>query len=531
MRYNKHFNTNATPQSQKVPGKKKMVKNSAGGYVFKADKWSRLDRFLVLGTEGGSYYADEKTMTVDNAKCITKCMKSDGVRTVNRIVEISENGRAPKNDPAIFALAMCAKMGDDATRKAAREAIPKVCRIGTHLFSFADCVETFGGWGRGTRNAIARWYTDKDLNRLALQAAKYQQRNGWSHRDLLRLSHPKTDDFHKNGIFKWIVKGNIDEGVEAPLIHAYEKAKRATSVKEIVSLIDDFNLPRECIPTQFLKEKDVWGALLERMPMTAMVRNLGNMSKCDLLTPLSKASKKVVSQLDNVDVLRKSRIHPIQILTALLTYKAGKSVRGSGTWKPVGPVVDALDRAFYAAFGNVESTGKNILFGLDISGSMWWGGDVAGVPGLSPALATAAMALVTANVEPNHMFGAFTTNFREITISPRQRLDDVMKTMHDLSRYMGGTDCAQPVVHAQKKGYDVDAFIICTDNASWAGEIHVFQALDAYRKKTNIPAKLVNVSMVANQWRISDPSDDAGSLDVVGFDTATPNLISQFISD
>lgn len=42
-----------------------------------------------------------------------------------------------------------------------------------------------------------------------------------------------------------------------------------------------------------------------------------------------------------------------------------------------------------------------------------------------------------------------------------------------------------------------------------------------------IPVKLVVVGMVANGFSIADPND-AGMMDVVGFDTATPMLISDF---
>ena len=70
-------------------------------------------------------------------------------------------------------------------------------------------------------------------------------------------------------------------------------------------------------------------------------------------------------------------------------------------------VVDALDAAFYAAFGNVEPANTRMLLALDVSASMTWG-EVAGVPGLTPRDASAAMALVTAATEPRHEIIAFT---------------------------------------------------------------------------------------------------------------------------
>ena len=43
----------------------------------------------------------------------------------------------------------------------------------------------------------------------------------------------------------------------------------------------------------------------------------------------------------------------------------------------------------------------------------------------------------------------------------------------------------------------------------------------------DINAKLVVVGMTASNFSIADPRD-AGMLDVVGFDTATPKVISEF---
>ena len=51
----KNYGTKATPQSQPIPGQEeRMDENNAGGYAYVIDKWSMLDRFLILGSEGGT---------------------------------------------------------------------------------------------------------------------------------------------------------------------------------------------------------------------------------------------------------------------------------------------------------------------------------------------------------------------------------------------------------------------------------------------------------------------------------------------
>ena len=521
----KNYNHKNTPQSQAIPGTSQ-VPNSAGGYAWAVDDWTRLDRFLVLGVEGGSYYSSERTLTRENAQAVERCIAADGARTVARIVEISDAGRAPKNDPAIFALAMAAKLGDVATRRAALAALAKVCRTGTHLMHFAESIEAFGGWGRGTRSAVAGWYNGKTAQKLAYQLVKYQARDGWSNRDLLRLAHPKASSPAHDALFRWVVKGELaqpaPEGLA--LVEAFEAVKLAKDVHEVVRLVRAHDLPREAVPTEWLTDARVWEALLERMPVGAMVRNLATMTRAGLLAPLAEATERVTAKLADKDALRAARLHPIAVLAALMTYRAGRSFRGQSTWTPVAAIVDALDAAFYATFANVEPTGKRTLLALDVSSSME-GGAVAGVPGLTPRVASAALALITAVTEPKHAFVAFTTTLVELDISPRWRLDRVVQAMSGLS--FGGTDCSQPMLWAKDKGIDVDTFVVYTDSETWAGKVHPAQTLKAYRQARGLASKSVVVGMVSNGFSIADPND-AGMLDVVGFDTATPALIADF---
>lgn len=546
----KSYSSRVTPQSEAIPDSNQ-VPNTAGGFAWAVDDWMRLDRFLILGSEGGTYYITERTLTKENADAVLRCIATDGPHVVNRVVEISKAGRAPKNDPAIFVLALAISFGDCATRRLAANALQKVCRIGTHLFHFAQYVEQFRGWGRLLRNAVAAWYNSKGEDELAYQVIKYRQRDGWSHRDLLRLSHPISKDSRRNILFDWIAGVNDEHrgtttATHISLIRGFELIQATTDPTYAAKMIRNFNLPREAVPTELLNEKVVWEALLEHMPMTAMIRNLATMTKIDLLKPMSEATNIVVERLRDSDLLRKARVHPIQILAALTTYNAGHGVRGHNEWNPVAKIVDALDEAFYASFDNVQPTNKNIMLALDVSGSMGWG-DIAGVPGLTPRVASAAMALVTANVEPNHMFTAFSSGrgrgwtmrsgsiygygtqdgITPLSISPRQRLDDVCKKIDRMD--FGGTDCALPMLYALEEKLPLDAFIILTDSETWAGRIHPSQALRQYREKTGIPTKLIVVGMTSNGFSIADPND-AGMLDVVGFDTATPNLMSDFIS-
>lgn len=542
------MSTKQTPQSEAVPDKPQ-VENSAGGYVFPVDDFTRTERFLILGSEGGSYYAAERPLTLENAEAVKRAIGQDGKRVVDLIVSVSDAGRAPKNDPALFALAMCASFGDDATRSAALDSLPKVARIGTHLFHFVGYVDSMRGWGRSLKRAVQNWYTCRSESALAMQVVKYAQRDGWSHRDLLRLAKPvgRTLSPGRNAILRYATNGEVIES--APELLRVVSKLDTLMEKELVKAIEDHGLPMEVVPTDKRTAK-VYDALLPHAGLTWLFRNLGNLGKSGVLKPLSSACMTVCARLTDEAELKKQRVHPLQALVALNTYQSGHGFRGSGEWPVVPDVVDALDNAFYLAFGAVEPSRARTLLALDVSGSMD-GGSVAGLPGISPRVGSAAMAMVTYRTEPICHVVAFSDGTAKdpivktrgqsmwmathgdqyrpmldrIDLSRQKRLDDVVRYVSKMP--MGGTDCALPMLAALDGGLEVDCFVIYTDSETWAGDVHPCQALAKYRRETGINAKLVVVGMVSNGFSIADPSD-GGMMDVVGFDTSAPNVISDF---
>lgn len=542
-----------THQGLPIPGRD-MVENNAGGFVFKLDEWKHLERFLILGSEGGTFYVSERKLTAENATKVLLLLKKDGAKVVEKTVEILKSGRAPKPDTAIFVLALAASMGDDATRKAALAAVPSALKTGTHLLKFVDSVNELRGWGRGLKKAVQLWFKGRKSETLALQLVKYRQREGWSMKDVLRLAKPVPETEVQGKLFGWTAKREKAEWAKAHVapgdkaldfVWAAEQAMatkfvadagtdekvkaviaeaNGASVRKLVELIVTHRLPREALPTEALDKVEVWEALLHEMPMTAMIRNLGTMSKIGLLKPLSAAEKLVYQRLTDAERLRGAKVHPIQVLSALRTYSSGRGVRSSASWTVSQKVVEALDEAFELSFGVIEPAGTRHLLGLDVSGSMSCG-EIAGVPGLSPSAATAALAVVAARTEPWTAIMGFADSFRSLGITARDRVDEATRKVSRLS--FGGTDASLPMTWALDQKLQVDTFVVLTDNETWAGKIHPVQALEKYRQATGIAAKLIVVGMTSTGFTIADP-DDAGMLDVVGFDGATPALMAKF---
>ena len=61
-------------------------------------------------------------------------------------------------------------------------------------------------------------------------------------------------------------------------LKAVEEAKQTLDVSRAIELIREFRLVREHLRTELLNEPEIWGCMLNDMPLMAMMRNLGKMS-------------------------------------------------------------------------------------------------------------------------------------------------------------------------------------------------------------------------------------------------------------
>jgi len=332
------------------------------------DIWMRLTRFLMLGSEDGTYYVRPRALTLENATAVVACLKTDGLRVVRTLVEISTAGRAPKNAPALFELALAASpnFADAETVRAALSALPQVARTGSDLCIFAAFVENLRGWGRALRSAVADWYLSKPASELAYQMLTHPHGNGWSHRDLLRLAHPKAATPAHNALFQWAVDGELGHLASPEIlsgdlrqIRAFEQAKKSSNENEIILLIEENRLNHELVPSEWKTSARVWEALLPSMPFVDLVRHLGKLTEVGLIQPQSPATALVVARLIDRKRIANSRIHPIALLDVQQAYKQLP--------RAVTSVIDALDEAFHLAFENVEPIGKRVHLVRDSS--------------------------------------------------------------------------------------------------------------------------------------------------------------------
>lgn len=344
-----------------------------------------------------------------------------------------------------------------------------------------------------------------------------------------------------------VAKGNVDAGGEGEskkvaedplvatarflkaLVELAKTGEKKDAVTAVSIMEQNKKIQREHLPTELLNTPQIWETLLSGMGMTALVRNLGKLSQVGVA---SSKSQDIIKMLGDPKNVKESRIHPLQVLVGMKTYSQGKGDLGSMTWPVNSYITTALSTTFRQAFGNITPTGKRFMIGLDVSGSMSMC-MCAGAKNITPREGSVAMAMMTLHAEGAqnvHIYG-FSHIFHNFNgkIRPEMTIQDAIKAT-DVP--FGATDCALPMTEALKmymsSGVGIDVFCIYTDNETYAPNMHPQVALELYRQKTGIDAKLIVVGMVANQLTIADPKDK-NTLNLAGFDTSTPELISMFV--
>ncbi|MER6949192.1 TROVE domain-containing protein [Nonomuraea sp. NPDC000554] len=543
----------ATPQTRRIPGRIDQVENAAGGYVFDKDLWTKLEDFLILGTTGGTYYVSEDKLTAENAGVLFQALAADGPRVVSLLTDIStaRPPRAPKQRPALFALAAAYAKGDADTRQAAKAALPKVARTTDHLAQFFGYYKNLGGKatgrgsapvvGRSLRTALGSWFLNGAPDDVAFKACKAAQRKtpqgeAFSLRDVLRISHPSADSDQRRTLFGWIA-GNVSDDEardELPAVDRFLTAKAVTTAEEAVRVVSEARVPWEFLPDAMLREPSVWDALVDTVGMTALIRNLARMTRIGTLKPMGEATARAVARLTDRDALLKARIHPVDAWLAMRVYASGRSQPNPRadvqTWQPVPAILDALEETYELSFGNVEPSGKRLLVAVDSSGSMsghWGSGGVmvGGSPIGSPYEVGCAMAVMLARIEKGNVHVIdVDTSVHASKVTPRTNLREIASWQPS----GGGTDLSLPFTWAARKQVNVDGIVVFTDNETWAGRSHPTQALTAYRRRVNPDARVVVAAMTAAGYTIGD-QNDAGVLNVAGLDASLPLIVQGFV--
>lgn len=150
-----------------------------------------------------------------------------------------------------------------------------MCRTASHLFEWLHYLHALGrGTGsRGVKHAVAAWYESRKVPALTIQAIKYRQRHGWTHKRALEIMHKGAGDHAaRRELYLWMRGKEIEPSI--PLLKAHLEAMASADMDRIAALVSKHRLPWEAIPTEALNDPGVWKAAFHRLPQDAGTRAL-----------------------------------------------------------------------------------------------------------------------------------------------------------------------------------------------------------------------------------------------------------------
>ncbi len=530
MTYKAHLKRKKnTPATQRPDGREDMQQSASGAFLFVNDEFSSLRRYLITGTKVPTFYEGKFKITKDFENHVVSCAQKNGARTADIILEVSDRGLSISNDSCIFACVLLSKFAPKEFYRIGKGVI----RTMSHFHQFVDWVKEYRGTGGVISKFGKDWFASQDTKYLTYQFLKFNQRYGWTVRDQLRIFRPKAETEAKNRLYAYATNkvdkyGDINSLVkDFPDIHQlgwYEWLKANPSPENSMKAIREGGLTHEMVaPIGGMNDK-VWNEIFQTMPMTATLRNLGNLTTHHVFDDKTNIIT-LHDRITNRNSLKRARIHPYSLLLAGKVYASGghfPNSKSSKTWSVNTYVKGAVEKALGLSFDIQQPTNLTYMFATDLSASMTvkFGNNKL----ISCVEVAALMALVAAKTEPYNYTVGFESEIRDIGITAKDTLLTACQKAQ--SRAWGGTNVGKVYDYAMSRKLRIDTFVFFTDGESWGGT-HAFQRLNVYRKAYNPRARAIYVTITPGFRGLADPQD-VDSLTIGGFDPTAIKLMQEF---
>lgn len=517
----------------------------------------RLKRFLHYGNEEAIYSRVSKPLKADQLTSIDALIeRGKAIDPVNHIVKAHMDGYVVHRQALIFALAYCAKQKMSLPlREAAYSAVKKICVSAEDLICFIKFSCEIGGklhTGSGWKKAIREWYLSKTPHELADIVSRRRGYFKYTHKDIFKLAHIKTDDVAKRAIITYVMHSpkiaasQFGQEKEAQSVLSYLQAvedfRHCENKAQGVRLVEAFNLTLEHIGThgEMCKTREVWEAILPTLSTGKLLDCLQPLSIRGFFKGNNSLVRRYCDALNNPHAVTESGIQPARVFIELRTYelcakeKVALAVKLNPEWankknpaapKPNTMVIEAIHKLFNSSFKLLVPTGLRYLIAMDGREKMWsnrcWHS-----PYVYLGEAGVLTALNLIKTEREVIFGSFNGQscFVPIPVIKEASINEVISKVKERA-------VVPPVVKnvfawAEQNRKMIDVFIVLGDNT--LGVDNVSSELMRYRRTMQLPnAKIITCSL-NGPIKKSREVQGNGRLGVFGFDEHTPRVIEAF---
>ncbi|KAG5886474.1 hypothetical protein JTB14_026734 [Gonioctena quinquepunctata] len=414
---------------------------------------------------------------------------------------------------------------------------------------------------KSVQKVVGRYYKNKSPSELAHSYATCKSWHGWSHKDLVKLAHVKSDTPLKNAVINFILLNKVNEKEneeEKKIIEIMQKAellRKSMDHKVAVPLINDLKATINQVEPSLRKSAEVWNAVLLNMTVSDILQVLPKLYKLGFLKKDAPTQAIVNETLTNTQKVKASGIHPIEVFIHMKNFEKGgkpldpkllvhlkteKKMTEDEITKLKTPreakctlVLSNLQKCMNLACSNIQSFGKRYLITIDTTDKM----DTPclankNITGIEAAVAFAWSLL---KIEKDVTVAVFKE--KEVSVVQLDKkghlYEQVQKLRENKSKYVW---LAAPMEWAASQKKHVDIFLTFIHHKDIHDNVpkeviekfgNLRAALQRYSKKVNLPnAKLVNFCLSSPDIVCADGTRNI--LDVVGFDCGVPRAVEAF---
>lgn len=307
----------------------------------KMDSTLALNRYMFM-REVNNYFVnnDEQFKTkmkiwsltsYDIDKHLKKLTETDPNSPLNLIKKAVQSKSLYSTNEALWCLAYClSQLKHDDLKKEIRKSFNELVTTSEQLLVFMHAFQLMKGgkmnFGRGMRNMLHKWYSDKTSAQLfdfLYSTRKYER---ISHKHIIYKLHLKLEDKEKNKVIQSIYKNQeaLEKDPEATHLdkmiakHRVLKSRRET--KEVIEILKakEFSYKIHHIPPLSLKSQEVVDLILPNMSLTDVIDNLMTFCSFKMLKVHEPISRKICNALQvNNKLINEAKFHPIRIFALM----------------------------------------------------------------------------------------------------------------------------------------------------------------------------------------------------------------------
>ncbi|XP_073967505.1 RNA-binding protein RO60 [Choristoneura fumiferana] len=300
----------------------------------------QLMRFLHTGNEVPKYFpgcwAAHKYFEVDSLQTLDFALANsvNNVEVVEIILKAYKDGWYTRFETIAFALTKCLLVGSSEVKAATYKAVGQICNTPEQMMLFCKYTRLLKtGNGRGWCKIVSNWYTSKDPMELAKDVSRVKARHGRSHNTLLRKSHVKIppNDKSRDAIVKYAIYGLkkakqlVGEHEESKAVFDYiqkvEDLRHCEDPVAAAAMVAQHQFTLEHVPGHLLISQDVWDSVLPHLDLHELLYNVQRVHNMGFLTSESPTTAILISLLTNNELVKKSKVTPIEVFITLNNYK------------------------------------------------------------------------------------------------------------------------------------------------------------------------------------------------------------------